>query len=142
METTRIRFGSILEWLLAAVFIAAAVVVGSSVITEFRTVRPVVPVIASEAAVYPEAPSGIPSRAVSVPLLLLGNGREVRLGDPASEVAARLGTAVRVLSESLERSAVRERLTRFYSDVGVQFVVVFEALERNAEPRVAAIYLR
>ena len=80
--------------------------------------------------------------AVSVPLLLLGNGREVRIGDPASEVAERLGSAVRVLSESLERSAVRERLTRFYSDVSVQFVVVFEALERNTEPRVAAIYLR
>lgn len=142
METTRFRFGSILEWALAAALIAAVVAGGSTLFQELRTVRAVVPVIAGEASTYPETPAGIPSRAVSVPMLLLGNGREVQLGDRVSEVTDRLGSAVKVLSESLERDAVRERLTRFYSDVGLQFVVVFEAIERNAEPRVAAIYMR
>jgi len=142
METTRFRFGSILEWVLAAALTATAVVVGSSLFQELRNVRAVVPVLAVEAVSQPEAPAGIPSRAVSVPMLLLDNGREVQLGDRASEVAERLGTAVTVLSESLERDAVKERLTRFYSAVGLQFVLVFEAIERNAEPRVAAIYMR
>jgi|SRR5688572_9729348 hypothetical protein len=142
METTRFRFGSILEWALAAALIAAVVAGGSTLFQELRTVRAVVPVIAGEASIYPEPPAGIPSRAVSVPMLLLGNGREVQLGDRVSEVTDRLGGAVKVLSESLERDAVRERLTRFYSDVGLQFVVVFEAIELNAEPRVAAIYMR
>jgi hypothetical protein len=142
MEATRVRFGSILEWVLAALVIAAALAAGSIALREIRTVRAVTPVIASEANISDDAPAGIPPRAVSVPLLLLGNGQEVKIGDRASEVAARLGSAAKLISESVERSAVRERLTRFYSDVGVQFAVVYEAIERTAEPRVAAIYLR
>jgi hypothetical protein len=142
MEATRVRFGSILEWVLAALFTAAALAAGSVVFNEIRTVQPVMPVIAGEQSLYYDPPAGIPPGAVSIPLLLLGNGEEVRIGDRASEVAARLGSAARIISESIERSAVRERLIRFYSDVGVQFAVVYEALERSAEPRVAAIYLR
>ena len=142
MEATRVRFGSILEWVLAAAVIAAALAAGSIAFQEFRSVRAVVPVIAGEASIYYDPPAGIPPRAVSVPLLLLGNGQEVRIGDRASEVAARLGSAAKLVSESVERTAVRERLTRFYTDVGVQFAVVYEAIERTAEPRVAAIYLR
>jgi hypothetical protein len=120
---------------------AAALAAGSVVFRELRTVQPVTPVIAGEQSLYYDAPAAIPSRAVSVPLLLLGNGREVKIGDRVSEVAARLGSAAQLISESVERSAMRERLIRFYSDVGVQFAVVYEALERSAEPRVAAIYL-
>ena len=141
MGTTGVRFGSILEWLLAAVFIAAALAVGSIVFREVRTVRAVMPVIAREAPAV-DAPAGIPPRAVSVPMLLLANGREIRLGDRAADVAARLGTASELLSESLERGAVRERVIRVYRELGVQFVLVFEAFERNVEPTVAAIYLR
>lgn len=140
METTRMRFGSALEWLLAATVIVAALAAGSVAFREFRTVRAVMPVIAGEARVH-ETPAGIPARAVSVPMLLLGNGREVRLGDRASEVAARLGTAVQVMSESLDRTAVRERITRFYDALGTRFIVVFEADGGSREPQVAAIYL-
>ena len=142
MEATRVRFGSFIEWVLAAMVMAAALAAGSIAFDELRSVQPVTPVIAGETSLFYDAPAGIPSRAVSVPLLLLGNGSEVKIGDSASEVAARLGSAVRVISESVERSAVRERLIRFYSDVGLQFTVVYEAIERSAEPRVAAIYLR
>ena len=46
-----------------------------------------------------------------------------------------------MISESIERTGVRERLTRFYSGLGVQFAVVLEAFEQ-AEPHVAALYLR
>lgn len=140
MEATRVRFGSLLEWLLAVMVIAAALAVGSIAVREFRTVRAVMPVIAGDVRV-PDTPAGIPARAVSVPMLLLGNGREVRLGDRASEVAARLGDAVQVISESLDHNAMRERLTRSYNTLGTRFVLVFEAVERNAEPKVSAIYL-
>jgi hypothetical protein len=142
MEATRVRFGSILEWVLAALMMAAVLAAGSVAVRQIRAVQPVTPVIAGEHSLYYDAPAGIPPRAVSVPLLLLGNGQEVKIGDRASEVAARLGTAAKIISESVERSGVGERLVRFYSDVGVQFAVVYEALERSAEPRVAAIYLR
>jgi hypothetical protein len=140
METTRMRFGSILEWLLAATLIVAALAAGSIVFREVRTVRAVMPVIAGEAQAH-EAPAGIPERAISVPMLLLGNGREVRLGDRASEVAARLGAAVQIVSESLDQTAVRERITRFYDALGTRFIVVFEGGAGAGDPRVAAIYL-
>ena len=141
MGATRVRFGSILEWALAAGFIAAALAAGSIAVREVRTGRAVTAVIAREAPSI-EAPASLAPRAVSVPMLLLVNGREIRLGDRASDVAARLGTAAELISESLERSAVRERATRFYREVGGQFVLVFEAFERTAEPTVAAIYLQ
>jgi hypothetical protein len=142
MEALRVRVGAILEWALAAAFVAGVVATGSIVIREFRTVRAVVPVIAGETRLFYDTPAAIPPRSVSVPMLLLGNGRELRVGDGAAEAIARLGSAVTLLSESVERSAFRERLTRFYSEVGVQFAVVFETLEQQVEPRVAAIYLR
>jgi len=141
MEATRVRFGSILEWLLAAACVAGAAALVSMAFGEMRNVRAVVPVIAGEAPVH-DVPAGVPPRSVSVPMLLLGNGRAVRLGDRASEVAARLGDASQVISESLDRSEVRERVTRFYNYLGTQFVLVFEDIESNADLKVAAIYLR
>ena len=141
MEATRVRFGSILEWLLAAAFVVGIATLVSIVFSEIRNVRPVMPVIAGEAPVN-DMPAGVPPRSVSLPMLLLDNGREVRLGDRASDVAARLGDASRVVSESLDQSEVRERVTRFYNYLGTQFVLVFEDVERNAEWKVAAIYLR
>jgi hypothetical protein len=142
MEALRVRVGAILEWAFAAAFVAAVVSAGSIVIREFRTVRAVVPVIAGETRLFYDTPAAIPARSVSVPMLLLGNGWELRVGDRAPEAIARLGSAVTLLSESVERGAFRERLTRFYSEVGVQFAVVFETLEDHVEPSVAAIYLR
>src|SRR5687768_2940711 len=141
MEATRVRFGSILEWLLAAAFVAGAAALVSMASGEMRNVRAVVPVIAGEAPAH-DVPAGVPPRSVSVPMLLLGNGRDVRLGDRASEVAARFADAPQVISESLDRSEARERVTRFYNYLGTQFVLVFEDIERNADSRVAAIYLR
>jgi len=141
MEATRVRFGSILEWLLAAAVVAAAAALVSMAFGEMRNVRAVVPVIAGEAPAD-DVPAGVPPRSVSVPMLLLGNGLHVRLGDRASEVAARLGDVPQVISESLDRSEVRERVTRFYNYLGTQFVLVFEDFERNADMKVAAIYLR
>jgi hypothetical protein len=45
------------------------------------------------------------------------------------------------VSESVEGGGIRERVTRVYEYAGTAFVLVFEAIERTAEPRVAAIYL-
>ena len=130
-----------LEWLCAAAFIAGALALGSVFLAEVRTVRPVMAVIAGPAPVV-DTPAAVPPRATSVPMLFLGNGREVHLGDRVSDVVARLGAASRAGVEALERDAVRERLTRFYDYAGTKFVLVFEALDREAEPRVAASYLR
>jgi hypothetical protein len=140
MEAIRLRFGSMLEWALAACVVGGAAMVASVAIGELPDVRPMPPVIAGEAPVGHQ-PAGVPSRSVSVPMLLFENGREIRLGDRAADVAARLGTIPQVISESLDRSEVRARITRFYDYLGTQFVLVFEDVEPNADPKVAAIYL-
>jgi hypothetical protein len=141
MATIRVRFGSFLEWLLAAAFVAGAATLLSVGRAEIRKVRAVIPVIAGEALVT-DMSAGVPPRSVSVPMLLLGNGLEVRLGDRASEIAARLGDVPQLISESLDRNEVRERVTRFYNYLDTQFVLVFEDIERDADLKVAAIYLR
>ena len=141
MKATGVRFGSFLEWLFAAAMIAAALLVGSAVLREFRTVRAVLPALAGEPTT-PEPPPGVPPRAVSVPMVLLGGGKQVRLGDPVSELATLLGaTATQIGAEAVDRTGAGERITRFYEHLGTRFVLVLEALEPNAEPQVAAIYL-
>ena len=141
MDATRARFGSLLEWILAAVCIVAILAIGSIAVREFRSVAAVTPVIAHEAAL-PDPPAAVPSRAISVPMLLLTNGVELRVGDPAAEVVSRLGRQAEVAAPSIDRSAAGERVTRFYEQGGTRFVVVLEPFADDAQVRVAGIYLQ
>lgn len=142
MEVTpvRARLGSALEWLVAAAFLAATIVVATLIARELRT--------APRAAAAPDAsavsalPAGVPTRAISVPVLLLLDGKEVRVGDPVDEVARTLGRSAEVGTQLADRGALGERLTRFYEYNGTRFVLVFEPFERNGELRVAGIYLQ
>ena len=141
MDATRARFGSLLEWILAAVCIIAILALGSIAVREFRTVAAVTPVIAHEAPL-PDPPAAVPSRAISVPVLLLPNGVELRVGDPAAEVVLRLGRQAEVAAPSIDRSAAGERVTRFYEQGGTRFVVVLEPFADNAQVRVAGLYVQ
>jgi hypothetical protein len=142
MEATRVRFESFIEWAVAAAFIVALLATGSVVLREFRTVNAVTPVIAREALPAPPVPAGVPSRAVSVPVLLLADGNAIRVGDSLAAIARRLGRQAEVGTQSVERAPNGERLTRFYEHAGMRFVLVFEPFQRDAEPRIAAIYLQ
>jgi len=144
MEATHQRFTSIIEWAVAVAFIAALLVVGSLVVREFRTVRGLTTVSASvrDAVRAPAAPVGVPPRAISVPMLLLSDGNEVRVGETISAIVERFGQHAIVGKQAVERAAHGQRVTRFYEHVGTSFVLVFEPFEANAEPRVAAIYLQ
>jgi hypothetical protein len=141
MNATRARFGSLLEWILAAACIVAILALGSLAVREFRTVAAVTPVIAHEAAL-PDPPAAVPARAVSVPVLLLPNGVELRVGDPAAEITSRLGLQAEVAVPSIDRSPAGERVTRFYEQGGTRFVVVLEPFAGDAQVRVAAIYMQ
>lgn len=141
MDATRRRFGSFVEWLFAAACAAGVVTGLASAVHEFRSVRAVVPVSA-EAVADMSLVAGVPPDVVRVPLLLLANKREVRLGERLADVGDHLGSAARLVSESFEDTAVGRRITRFYDDLGVQFVIVFDAAGQNADPRVSAIFIR
>jgi hypothetical protein len=141
MEATRLRFGSLLEWVFAAALVAGALAVGTLFLAEVRTVRPVMPVSAGPAPVT-TIPLAIPPGAVSVPLLLLGTNREIRIGDRMSDVGDRIGGTARAIVEALDRTAVRDRITRIYQYGATTFVLVFDARDRGDEPEVAAIYVK
>ena len=142
MQATRARFGSALEWVLAAAIIALVLLTGSIVWRELKTVSATMPIIAREAQPAGIVPAGVPARAVSVPVLLLQGEKQVRVGDTVSAVAARLGREAEVGSQIVDRARYGERLTRFYEHQGTRFVLVFEPLEPHGEPKVAAIYLQ
>lgn len=145
MEATRPRFTSMLEWAVAVAFIAAILVIGSVVVREWRMVGAMTSVSASSATpsvVAPIAPVGVPPRAVSVPMLLLPDGKEVRVGETMSAIIERLGQHAVGGKQAIERAVHGQRVTHYYDYAGTQFVLVLEPFEQNAEPRVAAIYLQ
>lgn len=124
-----VRLGAILEWLLAIACIAAALTVGSALLDQARPVGAVETSAAD--GVLPDIPDGIPPRSVLVPLLLLDDGTEVRVGDSAAAMPPRIrASEVRAGGESES-----PRVTRFYTDYGRRFAIVF------AGDRIEAIYL-
>jgi hypothetical protein len=138
---TVLRLGPVVEWLVAAAFLCATVAVGSLIVKELRTPASV---RAASQPVRPQVttiPASIPARAVSVPVLPFLDGKEIRIGETASAVAARLGRAAESGRQEVDRGNLGERLTRFYEYGGSRFILVFEPFERNGEPRVIGIYL-
>ncbi len=136
------RLAAIFEWLVAAAFLLATVAVGSLILRELRTAPAQPPAAAAEPArPITSIPPAVPARAVSVPMLPFLDGKEVRVGETVSAVAAHLGRAAEVGRQEIDRGSLGERLTRFYEYSGTRFIIVYEPFERNGEPRVAAIYL-
>ena len=144
MDTVRgrpqFRFASLFEWLIAAAFLVATIVVGSLVVREIRFTPPARTLPAARPLVA-SIPPGVPARAVSVPVLPFLDGKEIRIGETVSAVASRLGRAAEIGRQDVDRGSLGERLTRFYEYSGSRFILVFEPFERNGEARVAAIYL-
>jgi hypothetical protein len=135
----RFRLAPVFEWVVAALFLFATVAVGSMILRELRPV----PARTAPAArpLVASIPPAVPARAVSVPVLPFVDGKEVRVGETFSAVAARLGRGAESGRQEVDRGSLGERLTRFYEYAGSRFILVFEPFERNGEARVAAIYL-
>lgn len=136
----RFRFAAVFEWLIAAAFLVATLSVGTLLVRGLR-VAPPAPAAASRSIVA-SVPAWIPARAVSVPVLPLLDGRELRIGDTVPAVAARLGRSAESGRQEVDRGALGERLTRFYEYAGSRFILVFEPFERNGAPRLGAIYIQ
>ena len=99
--------------------IAAVLGLGSIVVREFRTVSAVTPVIAREALSPSPVPAGVPSRAVSVPMLLLPDGKEVRVGEQLD--ADGVAVAPACMRSGRKRWTARRKvsgMTRFYEYAG------------------------
>src|SRR6476469_936570 len=85
VEKTRLRLVGLVEWAIAAGAVIGLLAAGAVVYGDFRTVRPVVRVIAGSAS-HPIVPAGVRPGAVSVPLLVLPDGQTVKVGALASSL--------------------------------------------------------
>jgi hypothetical protein len=140
MDATRARVSSLVEWIAALAGIAALAAIGSVLIRDFRTVNALTPVIAHEESIA-EPPAAVPARSVSVPVLVLSDGSELRVGDSAVEVSQRLGPDAETAPPAIERAPSGERVTRFYLRAGQRFAVVLEPFVGDRQARVAGIYV-
>jgi hypothetical protein len=103
---------------------------------------PIEPPAAAAEPANEEIPPSVPARAISVPMLLLFDGRQVRLGDTVEAIAAALGRGAETGAQQVDRGPLGERITRFYEHAGTRFILVFQRAPKAAESRVAAIYLQ
>jgi hypothetical protein len=139
MDALRLRLASVLEWGVAAAFLAATVAVGSLIL---QGVRGPTRIAAAELPPPVAAiPAAVPAAAVSVPVLPFRDGKEIRIGHTATAVISTLGRSAESGREESDRGRLGQRLTRFYEYGGFRFIVVYEPFERNGEPRITAIYL-
>jgi hypothetical protein len=139
MDALRLRLASVLEWGIAAAFLAATVAVGSLILQGVR--GPVRVAAAEMPPLVPAIPPAVPAGAVSVPVLPFQDGKEIRVGEAATAITSRLGRAAESGREESDRGRLGQRLTRFYEYAGFRFIVVYEPFERNGQPRVSGIYL-
>jgi hypothetical protein len=137
----RVRLAPVVEWMIAAGFLFATVLVASLVVRELRGPSRIMAETPAARPLVVPMPAAVPPRAVSVPVLPFIDGKEIRVGQTAAFVASNLGRAAESGRQEVDRGTLGERLTRFYEYAGSKFIVVFEPFERNGEPRVAAIYL-
>lgn len=137
----RFRLAPLLEWVVAALLLAAALWLGTRAIDAVRSS----PELAADQPVarplISSLPPAVPFRAVSVPVLPFKDGKELRIGETLQTVAQRLGRAAELGVQDFDRGAFGERLTRFYEYGGSRFILVFEPLRAGGEARLAAIYL-
>ena len=138
---TTIRLSAIAEWLVAASFLVATALIVALIIRELRP-DPALDAATAPVPALSSTPAAIPSGAVSVPLLPLADGTELKVGQSLSAISERLGRAAESGRQEVDRVANGERLTRFYEYGGTKFILVFEPFEPKTEPRLAAIYLR
>lgn len=137
---TTFRLSAALEWLIAAVFLAATLSVTVMIVRELRG-SPSAVSAAPAAAELPSRPPSIPAQAVAVPILALADGTELHIGDTLSSISTRLGRAAESGRQEVDAGRIGDRLTRFYDTQGTRFILVFEPLRRNGEQRLAAIFL-
>jgi hypothetical protein len=137
----RVRLAPTLEWVVAAVFLAATLLVGMLLVRELQSTPAEAPMpVTSEPTA--SGPPAVPERAISVPSLLLADGRQVRIGDTAEQVQQTLGASAESGPAVVESGPLGPRTIRTYERQGTRFLLVFEPFERKGAPRVAGIYLQ
>lgn len=127
---------SALEWV-----VAAAVLLGvgwfSADIARSWIARKSEPAVEAIAGV----PPGVPTGATSVPLLLLLDGREIRVGQTQLSLGRILTPQMAAGDPHRSEGAHGERITQAYVDRGTRFFITTERTSRAGPFQVTGIYL-
>jgi hypothetical protein len=119
------------EWAIAAALVAATLLLGSIVVRELRFA----PWRLGDAPAAPA--STMPAEAVSVPMLVLAEGREIHVGELRAAALTTLGS-LPLEKRAEEPAPLGTREVRAYQGV----TLVFEPFERAGDSRIAAIFLQ
>lgn len=128
---------SVLEWCGAAALLIAFVWVASLVLRDWVDRRPL---IFGETALQDE-PVGIPDGATEVPLLVLLDGTEIKVGDPHGRVVELLNERHALGPQQTVRGNFGERWIRAYQHGSTRFFIVCERAQPEDPLKVANIYL-
>lgn len=137
MEERRLRIGSLFEWVAAALGVLILVWLVSVPVQ--RLIGPRV-----EAALVDapnRLPPGVPAGAISVPVMVLLDGREIRYGNLQTRVHALLPEKLTDGPVHMSTGEFGDRQTRAYLVDGTRFYVVCERLEPSGPMRVSGVYL-
>jgi hypothetical protein len=125
------------EWALAIVVLAGAVWLGAPWVARWTTR----PAAAPTAEIDASLPTGVPPGAHSVPLLVLLDGTEVRVGLSEARLKAILSERLSAAPRIVSRGTFGERITRAYLAQGTRFWVVLERPQPGDDVKVTGIYL-
>ena len=136
MDERRLRIGSLFEWPPAALGVA-----GSSGSSRFRFSDLSGPrVDAALVDVREKLPPGVPGGTTSVPVMLLLDGREIKLGDLETKVRSLLPQS-RLRGPPIVTSAISANADLRLRRRGSRFYVVCERAEPGGPMRVAGVYV-
>ena len=137
MDNYRVGVAPVLEWLAAAGGVLLLIWIVSGPVQ--RAMGPQVEAALVE--VPAGVPPGVPAGASSVPLMLLGNAREIRHGDLHTRLISVLPDRLAQGPPQVSEGQFGERHTRSYLIDQTRFYVVCERTEPGGPMRVAGIYL-
>jgi hypothetical protein len=137
MEERRLRFGSLLEWIAAALGVVAAIWAISVPVARLTGPRVEASLIESRDGL----PPGVPAGSTSVPVMLLRDGRAIRLGDLDTRLRQILPDRLREGDARTSTGEFGERQARSYRIDGSRVQVVIEPTERGGPPRITGIFV-
>jgi hypothetical protein len=127
---------SALEWLGAAAILVGVLWLASDRIRDWAGPR-----LAPPGEAEPGGPPDIPAGATEVPLLVLLDGTEIKVGDTHAHLNKILDEEHATGPPQTIQNELGERLIRSYRHGATRFIVVCERSTSSEPLKVAAIYL-
>jgi hypothetical protein len=131
---------SLAEWVLALGVLAGAIWVGGPVVQ--RLAPPGSTSVTLVESALPDLPGDVPDDAQSVPLLMLLDGGEVRLGMSEKAFNARPFSRLTAGPVAIEKGVIDDRMVLPFRSGRTRFWVVLDRTEPGRERLVTAIYVK